>query len=433
MAMDTTAADAALKNHYLPVFCEQVNQRALLLFGYTPAELEAGMGHANAVNGETISYGGIIRDAEAFEYAGKKWIFAAHVSRNESGTGTTEGGNIPLPGRQGYEDFEDTIKHFYKQIEITGFAMEVSERSIGSYLKLLEGETEGAINDSRHSLNREAYGDERGLLATWAAEGTNTITVDSVQYLRVGMYIDFINTSTDAVQVSNRKITAINASTKVVTYDGADAAASIGSGTGVCLTGNWKTEINGLKNIIDSTTFPTLHNVNGSTAGNEYWQGKIYAGGSATFDEDQGQQVLDAVASEGYETEIIITTRGIRRRYVNTLKAQKRFTDGNSGMLHGGFKTIDFNGVPLTVDDTCPKGYMWFLRPSDFLWCWLGGNDFRWLERDGKILRMVTGGASNDKDNWRATVYRFHDLACKRRKTQAYISSLADDAAVVSS
>jgi len=433
MAMDTTQADAVLKNNYLPVLREQINQRALLLFGYTPEELEAGMGHANAVNGETINYGGIVRDSSAFEYAGKKWFFTAHTARNESGTATAEGGSIPLPGQQGYEDFSDTIKHFYKQIEITGFAMEVSERSIGSYLKLLEGETEGAINDARFTLNREGYGDGTGTLAMWAAEGTNTITVDTVQYLRVGMYIDFINSATDAVQASNRKITAINQSTKVVTYDGADAAASIASGTAVCLTGNWKKEINGLRNIINSTTFPTIHGVNGSTAGNEYWQGKTYAGGSATFDEDQGQQVLDAVATEGWETELIISTRGVRRRYVNTLKAQKRFLDTQSGKLHGGFTTIDFNGVPLTIDDQCPKGYMFFLRPSDFLWMWLGGNDFRWLQRDGKILRMVTGGAGADKDNWRATLYRYHDLAITRRKTQAYINALADDAAVVMS
>lgn len=432
MAQNTTAADAALQNYYLPVLREQINQRALLLFGYTPAELEAGMGHANAVNGETINYRGILRDADAFEFAGRQWFFASHTARNESGTATSEGGNIPIAGQQGYEDFSDTIKHFYKQIEITGYAMEVSERSVGAYLKLLEGETEGAINDARHSLNREGYGDGTGNLTGITADGANTITVSSVHYLRVGMYIDIVHSGTDAVLATRRKITAINQGTLVVTYDGADVAATPGTHV-VCITGNWKKEITGLKKIVDSTTFPTLHNVNGSTAGNEYWQGKIYAGGSATFDEDQGQQVLDAVATEGYETEIIITTRGIRRRYVNTLKAQKRFNDGMAGVLHGGFKTIDFNGVPLTIDDACPKGYMWFLRPSDFLWFWLGNNDFRWLQRDGKILRMVTGAGPNgeDQDAWRATLYRFHDLATTRRKTQAYISALADDTATV--
>jgi hypothetical protein len=313
--------------------------------------------------------------------------------------------------------------------------MEISERSVGRFLNLLEGETEGAINDARHSLNREGYGDQTGTLAVWTAEGANTITVDTVQYLRVGMFIDFINSATDAVQAANRKITGVSG--LVVTYDGADAAGSIAAGTSVCLTGNWKKEINGLRNIIgpDGASYTTLHNVNGATAGNEYWRGKVFSGASATFDEDQGQQVLDAVAAEGWETELLITTRGIRRRYVNTLKAQKRFNDSMAGVLHGGFKTIDFNGVPITIDDQCPKGYMFFLRVSDLLWFYLGGNDFRWLQRDGKILRKTTGvgAAGEDKDNWRATLYRYHDLACKRRKSQALIKTLADDTAGVSS
>jgi len=433
MAQDTAKADAALKNYYLPVLCEQINQRALLLFGYSPSELEAGMGHANAANGETINYRGITRDAESFEFAGRKWFFAAHTARNESGTATSEGGLIPLPGQQGYEDFSDGVKHFYKQIEITGYAIEVSERSVGAYLKLLQGETEGAINDARYSLNREAYGNQTGNLTEITADGVNTVTVTSVQYLRVGMFIDLVNKTTDAVLALRRKITAISAA-NVVTYDGADVAAVAGTHV-VAITGNWEKEINGLVNIIDATTYPILHGVDGSVAGNEYWRGKTYAGLSLTFDEDQGQQVLDDVATEGYETEMIITTRGIRRRYVNTLKAQKRFHDSMSGMLHGGFKTIDFNGIPLTIDDQCPKGFAFFLRPSDFLWFWLGGNDFRWLQRDGKILRMVlgAGAAGEDQDNWRATLYRFHDLAIKRRKTQAYINGLADDVAKVMS
>jgi hypothetical protein len=59
MAQTTTQADAILQNYYLPVVREMVNQRALLLFGYSPQQLEAGMGHFNAANGETMDYRGI--------------------------------------------------------------------------------------------------------------------------------------------------------------------------------------------------------------------------------------------------------------------------------------------------------------------------------------------------------------------------------------
>ena len=49
MAQTTTQADAILQNYYLPVVREMVNQRAVLLFGYTPAELEAVLGTHPAV------------------------------------------------------------------------------------------------------------------------------------------------------------------------------------------------------------------------------------------------------------------------------------------------------------------------------------------------------------------------------------------------
>lgn len=427
MAQDTTQADAILKNYYLPVLREMVNQRALLLFGYSPDEWANGFGTANSSRGETLDYRGISRDAEKVEFAGRKWIFAAHVRRNESGTATAEDGALPAPGRQGFEDFEDRLRYLYKQMEITGQAMEVSERSVGSYLRLLEAETEGAINDLRWDINRQAYGDQTGNLTEITADGANTVTVASVQYIRPGMPIDFVNKGTDAV-LASRNILSVNSTTKVVTYDGADVATVAGTHA-VVLTGNWKKEINGLRNIIDSATYPTLHSVNGSTAGNEYWNGNVMNGGATTFDEDQGQMMLDDISTNGRETELIITSKGVRRRYVNTLKAQKRFNDAESGRLHGGFKYIDFNGYPFLTDDQCPKGFAFFLNPSDFLWVWLGANDFRWLNRDGRILRKVEYPV--DKDNWRSTVYRYNDLGCFNRRSQGMIYNLADDAAKV--
>ncbi len=426
MAQDTTTADAILKNVYLPVVREMVNQRAILLFGYSPAELASGLGHANAMNGETLDYRGISRDADKVQFAGRKWVFTAHKSRNESGNARDEGGYLPTAGQQGWEDFEGTVRRFYKPIQISGFAIEVSNRDVGSYVQLLSEETEGAVNDLRYDLNRQGYGNQTGALCAVTADGSNTLTVDSLQYLRVGMYVDVINSTNDAVLASNRQITAINTSTKVITYSGADVTGT--TDHRLCLPGNWKKEINGLRNIVDSATYPTLHNVNGSTAGNEYWNGVKYDGASAVFDEDQAQQLVDEIGVGGWETEIIITTRGVRRRYANTMKAQKRFNDADSGKLHGGFKYILFNEIPLTYDDQCPKGYAFFLRPQDFLWIWLGGEDFRWLDRDGRVLRMVTD-STGDKDEWRAYLYKFMDLGCFRRKTQGMIHSLLDDAA----
>lgn len=423
MAQDTTQADAILKNYYLPVVREMVNQKAILLFGYSPNELSAGLGSMNAARGETMDFRGISRDAERVEFAGRQWVFVAHTKRNESGTMRDEGGVLPTPGEQGWEDFADKVRRAYKQVQISGFALAVSERSLGSYLRLLETETAGAINDLRKDLNRQGYGDQTGALAAITADGVNTFTVDNLQYIRVGMKIDLVNKSTDAILAADRKVTDIVTATRVVTYDGADVATVAGTHVPV-VTGNWEKEINGLRNMIRSDVYPILHGVDASTAANYFWRGKFKDGGNTTFDEDQAQLLLDEVGAEGYESEVIITTRGVRRRYANTLKAQKRFNDGNALRLHGGFKYIDFNGMPLLADDDCPKQHAFFLRLEDFLWVWLQSQDFQWMQRDGAILRKVE---SPDLDAYKATLYKYLDFGIMDRKNQGVIYNLADD------
>lgn len=424
MAQDTAKADAILKDYYLPVVREMVNQKALLLFGYSPDDIANGAGTMNAAAGETMDYRGISRNTENLAFAGRKWIKVVHTKRNESGTMRDEGGTLPAAGEQGWDDLSDQIRRAYKQIQLSGFSIELTEgRSIGAYLSLMEAETEGAINDLRKDLNRQAFSDQTGKLCDITADGANTVTVDTTQYIRVGMFIDIINSGTNAVLASNRKITAINTSTKVVTYDGADVAAVAGTHV-LCVEGNWKKEINGLRNITRSDLYPTLHNVDSSVAGNEWWKAKQKDGGNATLDEDQAQQLLDEIGADGRESEMIITTRGIRRRYVNTLKAQKRFNDGNSLRLHGGFKYVDFDGMPLLYDDDCPKKHAFFLVPGGFVWANLNGMDFNWMQRDGAILRKVE---NPDQDAYKGTLYKYCDLGVMDRRSQGVIYNLADE------
>jgi hypothetical protein len=379
----------------------------------------------NAAGGETMDYQGISRDSDNVEFAGRQWVIALHTTRNESGTARAEGATLPTPGQQGWADLVDKIKKLYKQIQITGFALEVSERSVASYLRLLEAETTGAVNDLRKDMNRQAFGDQRGTLCQITADGVNTVTVDNLQYLRVGMYVDIVNQSTDAILAAKVQITAIVPATRVVTYSGSDVTAVPGTHV-LAVEGNWKQELNGLRAICrsDLSQNYVMHGIDASVAGNEYWKAKQADGGNAVFDEDAGQLLLDQVGAEGWETDMLITTRGIRRRYVNTLKAQKRWNDANAGTMHGGFKYIDYNGFPLVFDDDCPKQHMFFIRPDDYMWVNLHGMDFTWMNRDGAILRKVE---NPDQDAYKATLYKYADLAVQRRKTEAVIYNLADD------
>lgn len=414
--MQTTAnADAVLKDYYLGAIREQLNNRRIIMFN------SGDDGQPDSSKGETVAFKGIDRESELVQFAGRQWVLPAHVSRNEGLGAIDEGGTLPVAGRQGWEDLKDDLRHNVGVIKLTRYAIRLSEKNQGAFLKLLEGETKGLVNDISKDVCRQAYGNQTGALAAVTADGANTVTVDSVQYLRVGMRIDIVNASTDAVLASNRNITAINPTTKVVTYDGADVAAT--TSHRLCRTGSWKKEINGLANLIANTG--TVHGVDSTAAGNEWWQSVQQDAGGATFSEDTGQQVLDAVGSSGNgEVELILTTRGIRRRYANTLKSQKRFTDAQSVTLRGGFKALMFNEHALVFDDDLPRGNMFFLNLDALMWVYLD-KDWDWVDDDGAILSRST----DRTDSFEGYLAADHDLAVSSRNQLGKITNLADDAA----
>lgn len=417
MCPQTTAnADAVLQEYYLKPIREQLNQRRVIMFQSKDPD-----GSPDTSKGETAPFRGFDKDSEAVQFAGRQWVLPAHVSRNEGIGAIDEGGVLPEAGQQGWVDLKDKVRHNVGTIELTRFAIRLSNRNVAAFLKLLEGETKGLVNDISKDVCRQAYGNQTGALAAVTADGANTVTVDSVQYLRVNMRIDLVNASTDAILASNRTITAINAATKVVTYSGADVAAT--TSHRLCRTGNWKKEINGLNVLVGSTG--TVHGIDSTAAGNEWWQSPVMDAAGASFSEDTGQQLADAVGSSGNgEVEMILGTRGIRRRYIADLKSQKRFTDSESVILHGGFKAVMFNEMPFLFDDDLPKGTTFFLNTDAFMWVYLE-DDWDWVDDDGAVL---TRSASR-KDTFEGYLAADHDFAVTARNQVGKYINLADDAA----
>lgn len=416
MPQTTAAADAVLKEYYLTPIREQLNNRRVIMFQSKDPD-----GSPDTSSGESVPFRGIDKDAEGVEFAGRQWVLPAHTSRNEGIGAISEGGIIPTAGRQGWQDLKDTIRHNVGVISLTRYAIRLSNRNSGAFLKLLEGETKGLVNDISKDICRQAYGNQTGALAAVTADEANKVTVDSVQYLRVGMFIDMVNVSTDAVLASNRKIVKITPATKIVEYDGADVAAT--SSHRLVRTGNWKKEINGLAKLVGSTG--EVHAIDSTAAGNEWWQSVVMSAGGASFSEDIAQQIVDNVGSSGNgDVELLLTTRGIRRRYVADLKSQKRFTDSDSVKLHGGFKAIMFNEMPLVYDDDLPKGNMFMLNTDALMWVYLE-KDWDWVDDDGSILSRAT----DRSDAFEGYLAADHDLAVTARNQLGKYTELADDAA----
>jgi hypothetical protein len=423
VAQTTANADAVLKEFYLEPIREALNQKAVLMFAASDdVDGPSDTSDSNKAN----SFRGLARESEDIEFAGKEWNQPAHTSRNEGVGAIAEFGTLPVAGQQGWTNLKDTLKHNVGVIELSRYAIRLSEKRPGAFLKLLDGETKGLVKDIRKDVNRQGYGNGTGALAAVVADGANTVTVDSVQFLRVNMRVDMVDSGTDAVLASNRTITAINASTKVVTYSGADVTAT--TAHRLCRTGSWKKEINGLANLVSDTG--TVHGVDSSLAQNEWHRSTVKLAGGAPFDEDTGHQVLDQVSdiSNG-EVDFIVTTSGIIRRYASQLKSMKRFNDAQSMTLRGGFEALLFNNMPMIKDVECPKGTMWFLNQDALNWVYLpNGNDpgnWDWVDDDGAILARK----ADRTDGFEGYLAADHDMAAVGRNELGKITGLEDDAA----
>jgi hypothetical protein len=425
-AQTTANADAILQNDYIGPVREMLNQKAILMFNADNPDDDSGSQIPSSSDGQQ-EFRGLSRESETLEFAGRQYVIPAHTSRNEGGGAIDEGGTIPVAGQQGYTDMMDSLRHNLWSIELTRFAIELSNRNEGAFLKLLEAETKGAVADCRKDINRQAYGNQTGTLAAVTADGANTVTVDTVQYLRINMRIDLINSTNDAVLASNRTISAINDTTKVVTYSGADVAGT--TDHRLCRTGSWKKEIHGLGDLINNTG--TIHGVDSSLAANKWHRSQVIDAGGFAFSEDQGQQMIDNIDVTGNsEVEFIVTTHGIVRRYSNQLKALKQFTDRQSVTLRGGFKALLFNEMPMLKDPDAPKGVMWFLNADALMWAYLPDGDrpgnWKWVDLDGAVLTRK----ADRTDAFEGYLAADHNLNAPKRQALGRMNNLEDDAAV---
>jgi hypothetical protein len=135
----------------------------------------------------------------------------------------------------------------------------------------------------------------------------------------------------------------------------------------------------------------------------------------AALDEDMLQYAFDTAEINGdgmSSPDLLISEHRARRLYVALLQLNKRFV--NTMDLKGGFKGLDFNGVPWVVDKMCPPQRIYYLNMSD--WAWFVMKDIGWLQRDGTILKWVAS-----RDAYRAVLAAYRNLVCKQPANQTML------------
>jgi hypothetical protein len=354
------------------------------------------------------------------------------VRRNQAVGFRSEGEILPAPGASQYSFLTEPLRYAYALFNITGPLLQASESGDGAFVPAFKQEMSDTILASKLDFNRAAFGDGTGKMATYSSgTGTTTITVDTtINFRGLGEVVDFVLATGAIAAAANagRTVIGVDRVNKTITLDVAPTGltteiivrSSVDS-TNTLPNNSQNKEINGLANIVNNTG--VLHGFNPATYA--FWKSYVKAINGPVSD----AVMRDAKDSVGFEQGLdlsagldfaIITTRGIRRRYSDTLTALKRFNDTQSVTLHGGFTALMFDENPIFVDDQCPVGNMWGLALNKLFWS--QGSDWNWMDRDGDVLKW-----ESRRDRYIAVLYKYCQLGTTFRGAHFRLTGLSDD------
>lgn len=413
MGQNMTTADAALKNFYLDPVREQINQKNVLL--------------------EYVSKGKV--DVE-----GRYAVLALHTRRNSSvGSradgnylpGTTIDGATTSIGQQGYAEQRVPLKQLFGRIQIDERVLKAARTHRGTFISVMNVETEGLAEDMKKDLNRQLFGDGEAVIATigtGASSATQTLDAATTRVqqrqIEVGMVVD-IGTATNAdasaasavVQsVSFASLPGTVTFTASVSTTTGDFIVRAGVGAGGDPTG---VEVTGLQQIADSTG--TLFNVSPTT--DPRWSAYEKGSVGALTDDALIAASQEVAYNSGENLDLFLTTNGVVRSYAASLAVQKRFA--NTLDLKGGFKGLSVGAgnaeIGLTDDRDCPSGMVFGIN-SKHLMMHVAG-DWEWMDLDGAIWSRQA-----NKPSYEATLFRFHELTTDRRNSLAKLTGVTDPA-----
>jgi len=177
-----------------------------------------------------------------------------------------------------------------------------------------------------------------------------------------------------------------------------------------------------------STGFTTNDPLQGLAVGTySWWKAQVDTATGTKYAAERAltlnlmQKMFDKVerkAGKDYGPDMIMTTRAIRREYLDLMQADRRHV--NTMALDGGFTALDYNGVPFMVDDDAIDGCIYFLTLKDLQLYRM--SDYDWMSKDGAILSRITG-----YDAYEAVLFRYAELGCKRRNAQGVLMDIKSD------
>lgn len=357
--------------------------------------------------------------------AGRRFVFPVQFGVGEGQGNAAENEALPDEGFGEHDQAFGNVVYQYGALYITGQSIAATRTMRAAFVSALKEALKNTRDGFKLNTQRQVWGDATGAIAVVESNVTSvTIPVtdpygytyiqgdldesQKVRLFRRNMKIWFSDADL------YRTVTGIDIGAGTITINSAATVttADVIYRWNTALLTSQDKELDGVGKIVSDTgTYLGI-----ARAGLPEWQGQLVQLGTGTggdLDEAAMQAVVDQVDIYGTASpDLLVTDHKTRRRYLELLVSQKRFV--NTLELKGGFKALEFNGLPLMVDKDAPPQRIWFFHMAD--WCWMTMQAPSWLQRDGTILKWVDG-----KDAFRAYWHAYRQLVCRKPANQAVL------------
>ena len=362
----------------------------------------------------------IKRSSDNVDGSGRKILMPVLLNTGQSVGARSDGGALPAASKATYYESQATVRHNYATLEVTGPTIRASRKSSAAFAKAVTAEMDNKTLALKQDCSRQMWGYGKGFMAKCATPSGQTIVVDTTQYLKVGMVVDAITPGTAAETATSVVITAINDDTLTVTFTG--TLSGIQSGDYLVRENAYGIEMMGLAGICDNDVL--LSSLQSIDSGDyPIWRGKVFDNPLGTGGTNRALSLALMQSAYSYcekamqKPSIILTSFGLRDKYVQLLSASKRYV--NTMKLDGGFEAVEFNGTPLLPMPDAPANCMWFIQESMLQIAQI--SDLAWADEDGTVLHKVSG-----YDMYEADLFWDAELCTKRRNVHAVIKDITE-------
>ncbi len=426
---DTATFSAAMKTRFIGPIRDTLAKGKVLLFGDSDANPE--------------SFKGILGSAEGIDFVGNEFRIPLKARRNQAVGFRSENETLPAPGASSYTYLTEPLRYSYALFNITGQLLKAASQNEAAFVSAFRQEMDDTVLSNKLDFDRAAHNDGTGVMGrvngnpgganpvTLFNQATGTAADDGTINFRGGEVIDFLDTTLATVRAGGPYlVTGVTRASLTITVSPVPNAAVVSTdkivrastdSTAAIPNNSVNKEIQGLKSIVSATG--TLHGVNPTTY--PFWSSTVTAVGGAISDTVL-RNAKDAIGFEtGADLEsgldyAIVTTRGIRRRYADTLLANRQVVASSTVKLHGGFSALMFDENPIFTDDATSTGNVYGLSLKDLFWA--QASDWEWMDEDGKVLKWDTR-----RDRYIAVLFKYCQLGTTARNRHFRLTGVTDD------